>query len=449
MDAAERQRIVEENRLEYGEAYGSMRWTTPEESSRAEAERAALLDDLEGRVSWGCGNAKADCRTLSGGCRACAERSWSCLFVNGVCNARCFYCPSEQREVGEPTTNTLPFARPEHYAAYLKRFGFRGSSMSGGEPLLSFDRTIRYLTAARRALGSEGWLWMYTNGILLTREKLERLGETGLDEIRLDLSANGYELGALRLASEHVGTVTVEIPAIPEDEERVRGLLPELARSGVKHLNLHELRCTPYNLGRLLGRGAVFRHGARVTVVGSELAALRLLSASLDAPASPAVNYCSFIYKHRYQGSAARRRAAEAWLEGWESVSDAGYVRRSAARGTGAELDAALTRLLSSGADPKLWRMDRGAGRLELHPSLLAHAAGLALTVSYERSTLRPSVSYRHPFRELELGDGPAVFVERETALAEQSLASGGLAALPRGIRERYEELGEGLDPYF
>lgn len=89
MEESERQSCIESNRREYGDACESMRWVTPEEARDAEAERAALLGSLRGRVSWCFGSTKADCRDLSPGCRACLEGSWSCLFVNGVCNARC------------------------------------------------------------------------------------------------------------------------------------------------------------------------------------------------------------------------------------------------------------------------------------------------------------------------------------------------------------------------
>ena len=62
--------------------------------------------------------------SLSPGCRICGEGGWSCLFINGKCNCRCFYCPSPQDETGVPTTHRVAFARPADYAAYLDRFGF-------------------------------------------------------------------------------------------------------------------------------------------------------------------------------------------------------------------------------------------------------------------------------------------------------------------------------------
>jgi len=46
-------------------------------------------------------------------------------------------------------------------------------SISGGEPLLTFDRTLRYIAAVRRCSGSAVHIWMYTNGTLATAERLK------------------------------------------------------------------------------------------------------------------------------------------------------------------------------------------------------------------------------------------------------------------------------------
>lgn len=441
MDQSEREAAIEANRTEYGEAYQHMRWVTEEEAVRAEEERARLLDSLRGRAAWGYGATKADCRSLSPGCRCCGAGSWSCLFVNGLCNAHCYYCPSEQREVGEPATNTLPFPSPEAYGAYLRRFGIRGSSMSGGEPLLTLDRTLRFLEQAGRAVGPEGHLWMYTNGLLLTGEKLELLVEAGLKEIRIDLTANDYDLTPVRIAAGKLPVVTVEIPALPEDAERLRGLLPELAASGVCYLNLHELRATPYNLPRLARRGHAFRHGRRVTVMGSELAALSALESTVERGIDLPVNYCSCIYKSLHQGRAARSRAAEAARTPRESVTEAGYIRETWVTGSAEELTILERELAAAGRDPALWALDAGGGRLSLHASLVGLVAGrLSASARYHEAVLRAGASYHAAFREIELEGGSSIVAERRP-VGEVSPVPPGLAC--------YERLPEGLVPYF
>lgn len=319
--------MIDANEREYGRYYEFLRFPSPEEAADAETERTALLNWLGGHAEFGCNGTKVDCRRLSPGCRACADGGWSCLFINGRCNADCFYCPTPQDETGDPLTNGIPFASANDYAEYVARFGFTGASISGGEPLLTLERTLSYLAAVRQRRGDTIHLWLYTNGTLLTPEIAHELRLAGLDEIRFDIGATRYNLTKLALAVGVIPTVTVEIPAIPEDETLMREKLAEMAAAGVQHLNLHQLRLTPHNFRHLASRDYTFVHGEKVTVLESELTALRLVRHAIEAGIDLPVNYCSFPYKRRYQHAAARRRGIPFVQTPGETVTAAGYLR--------------------------------------------------------------------------------------------------------------------------
>jgi pyruvate formate-lyase activating enzyme-like uncharacterized protein len=318
------------NRQEYGRYYDFLQFPTPEQAMVATTERADLLAWLREHAVLGCHDTKVDCHRLSPGCQTCASGGWSCLFINGRCNASCFYCPTPQDETGDPLTNGIPFASPDDYAEYVARFGFTGASISGGEPLLTIDRTLAYLSAVRRRCGDAIHLWLYTNGILLTREIALELRAAGLDEIRFDIGATNYQLTKLRLAVGIMPTVTVEIPLVPEDEALLEKSLTEMVAAGVQHLNLHQLRLTPHNFRHLASRPYTFIHGEKVTVLESELAALRLVRFGVEQGIDLPINYCSFPYKRRFQHAAARRRGIPFILADRETVTTAGYVRRLA-----------------------------------------------------------------------------------------------------------------------
>ena len=315
------------NRREYGRHYDFLEFPGSGQAAAAQGERKELLAWLQENAEFGCADTKVDCRRLSPGCRTCAAGGWSCLFINGRCNASCFYCPTSQDDTGDPLTNGIPFATPEDYAEYVARFGFTGASISGGEPLLTLDRTLAYLDAVRRRCGDTVHLWLYTNGTLLTREIVGELRSAGLDEVRFDIGATNYNLSKLHLAVGVIPTVTVEIPTVPEDEELLREKLTEMAQSGVQHLNLHQLRLTPHNLRHLANRAYTFVHGESVTVLESELAALRLVRQAIEQGIDLPVNYCSFPYKRRFQHAAARRRGIPFVRADHEAVTEAGYLR--------------------------------------------------------------------------------------------------------------------------
>ncbi|MBN1340044.1 MAG: 4Fe-4S cluster-binding domain-containing protein [Bacteroidales bacterium] len=154
------------NQEEYGLKYNFLHFPDAQLAREMLDERDAIIRLLENRVTWTHKSTKADGSGLSEGCRICGEGTWSCLFINGICNSRCFYCPSPQHEVGEPETNSLIFPEPGTYVDYLKEFGFRGVSISGGEPLLTFEKSLSFIQTVRKPLGDAVYIWLYTNGKL-------------------------------------------------------------------------------------------------------------------------------------------------------------------------------------------------------------------------------------------------------------------------------------------
>ena len=400
------EKMINANIREYGNRYNLLTFLDEEEISIAIKERESLLAWLSCNASIGCAGTKVDCSGLSPGCLECTEGGWSCLFVNGRCNGRCFYCPTSQDDDGPPLTNGIIFTEPADYAAYLEYFGFSGASISGGEPLLVPELSISFLEAARERCGDKIHLWMYTNGTMLTKDLCNRLRDAGLDEIRFDLGAVRYNLKKLRLATGIIPTVTVEIPAVPEDEELMKLKIPEMKEAGVNHLNLHQLRLTPHNLPQFLERGYRFIHGEKITVPDSELSALRLVKHSIQYEAGLPVNYCSFPYKRRFQHAAARRRAALTVCAKGESVTESGYLR-----------------ILSSNS------------------------------VRYCEAVILQQPSYRSPFDKISLSTGRPLYIERRPVTAEIAVGSEQLAAFENGLFPaevaEFELIEAGLAPYF
>ena len=380
-------RLIESNRLEYGYKYDLLNFAGRDRLLTAEAERRELLQWLEQRATFCYAGTKVDCTSLSPGCRHCGDGGWSCLFVNGRCNGHCFYCPTSQDDHGPPVTNGLAFIDPDEYADYVAKLGFSGVSISGGEPLLTPDLTLSFLRAVRKRCGDKVHLWLYTNGIKLTADLCSKLKDAGLDEIRFDLGAVRYHLKKLRLAIGCIPTVTVEIPAVPEDEELLKLKMVEMAEAGVKHLNLHQMRLTPYNFGHLTARGYTFLHGEKVTLLESELCALRMVRFGLEQCIPLPVNYCSFTFKRRFQLAASRRRAALSICGSGETVTESGFLRTLSPTG-----------------------------------------------VSYCETALLQSPSYHAPFDKIVLKSGRPLYLERRPQSLEPELSGAELAALQAGF---------------
>ncbi|MBN2776953.1 MAG: radical SAM protein [Bacteroidales bacterium] len=264
--------------------------------------------------------------TISPGCEICGAGKWSCLFITNKCNANCFYCPAEQKYDEIPSTQSLDFESAEMYADYVNTFGFKGVSFSGGEPLLFFDRTLEYLKAVRQRL-PDIYIWMYTNGILADADKMQKLADAGLNEIRFDIGAIDYSIEKIKAAKDIIPNITIEIPAVPEKTERIIKLLPDMIEVGVTNLNLHQLRLTNYNAPKLLKHNYTYIGYERPIVLESEIAALKILNHAKKHHLPIGINYCSFAFKNRFQKAGFRKILADAINIPQNQLTENGFVR--------------------------------------------------------------------------------------------------------------------------
>jgi pyruvate formate-lyase activating enzyme-like uncharacterized protein len=401
--------------IDSGNDFDRLKFVSAGEASSAKELRRSIFSEIGRNIEFFGKGTKPVYRGMSRGCELCGAGSWSCLFINGKCNGRCFYCPSKQEAIGVPTTNTLNFPRVQDYEDYIDRFGFKGVSLSGGEPLLTPDITLRFLKAVKRRFGDRVYLWLYTNGTLVDSDVLLRLRDAGLDEIRFDIGATEYSLKKAGMAVGVIGHVTVEIPAIPEETNLLKNKLHEMSDLGISYLNLHQLRLTPHNLPHMVGRGYTCLHGEHPTVLESELAALDLLRhAALNRLPLP-INYCSFVYKNRFQKAAARRRGALLMGKTFEDVTESGYIRSLSAHGSMEAIGSAAAALENSGCPADAWCASKERDRILFRAAAwnFFPFEGLRLSVSYFESRIVPSISYRHPFKEIRLNRNRRIYAER------------------------------------
>ncbi|MFW5831347.1 MAG: hypothetical protein ACOCVA_03800 [Prolixibacteraceae bacterium] len=168
---------------------------------------------------------------------------------------------------------------------------------------------------------------MYTNGILADKTKFKKLVNAGIDEIRFDIGATGFKPDKLKAAKGIVPNITVEIPAVPEEKERLKKLLPEMIASGVTNLNLHQLRLTKHNAQKLVPRGYTFIPAEQPVVLESELAALEILNYAQRLQLEIGINYCSFFFKNRFQPAGFRKQIANILAGPDEAITEKGFIR--------------------------------------------------------------------------------------------------------------------------
>ncbi len=319
---------INKNEKELSKYAGIIKWVNSSQAIELENSRNVLFENMKDEIHLSCNQSKPWYKYLSEGCKLCTEGKWSCLFISGVCNAKCFFCPTRQDVENEvPSSQMKSFETPEDYADYINYFGFKGVSLSGGEPLLDIEKTISYIKAVREKCDPDIYIWVYTNGLIGTEENFKLLKNAGVNEVRFNLCASGYDLSLIEKASGIIDNITVEIPAVPEDCEKLIEMLPKLVKLGVKYLNLHTLRPTEYNIEKILHRPYTLAHGEAPIIIESELTALTVMEFAASNKLDIGINYCSYNYKYNFQKSGYRSIVSEKLKSEFQEVTDKGYLR--------------------------------------------------------------------------------------------------------------------------
>lgn len=318
--------LVNKNRENFS-AFPQVAFINYYQAKDYQQKRDDLIKNLSEHIQWQFKHTKPFLNKLSQGCQFCGQGKWSCLFITGICNAACFYCPSPQNSNDLPTTQQLTFPSPEAYTEYVNRLNYKGVSFSGGEPLLAYEKVMQYLTHLRKHGPPDLYIWMYTNGILATHEKLAQLADAGLDEIRFDIGATGFSLDKVKIAKGLIPNITIEIPAVPEEKEKLIALLPKMVDAGVTCLNLHQMRLTKHNAKKLTERRYTYSNAEQPVVIESELTALEIMNHAAVATPNLRVNYCAFYFKNRYQQAGYRNQVAQFLKKSHLEVTEKGYYR--------------------------------------------------------------------------------------------------------------------------
>lgn len=452
---------IEAIKRKVGWAYSDMRWLTSKGVERANQERSELLNSLSDKAKHSFKQNKLHIGNLSPGCLICGQGTWSCMFINGLCTANCFYC-AQNRNMKEERlpqiAEGITLDNPSDYILYLEKFNIKGVGFSGGEPMLVFPKLLEFTEKIRERFGKGFYLWAYTNGDLVDKDKLNRLKKAGLDEIRFDISARDYDLQPVEQAVGIIDTVTVEIPVIPEDFEKACQSLSAMQKLGVKHLNIHQLFATNFNYKNFIKRGYIFLHNSiNVAVLESEITALKLMNFALKQGLGLPINYCSVLYKARLQSRGEMLRRAPFVKESFEEITTIGYIRQLSLQDTPANINK-FVKLLEEKRCPKnSWLANEDKTEIFIPGSLLKHITfGKAkLNIRYFRPQFKVctcSVCARQAYKEINLNPQRKIEIRKDAVTQKKLTSSAAIRAFQKIFiedkRDKELTLGVLLEDY-
>lgn len=303
---------------------------------------------------------------LSPGCRICRQGASLVLFVTGICERDCFYCPlsEERRDRDVVYANERLVESDRDIIEEAKAIGALGTGITGGEPLLRRDLVIRSIRSLKREFGESHHIHLYT-GARPGPSALRDLAEAGLDEIRFHPPTSEWSeprqlSEALKNAKSAGLLVGVEIPAISPAPGVVEAVLKNDA-----FLNLNELEFSETNQRALRRLG--FRsndHGCGA--VGSEAVALEHFRVE-----GLRVHYCSSTFKDAVQLRERLKRRAERTARPFDLATEDGTLiygvilpnDQAQAGGTGA-VSLAVEQLKGLGVPEEMYTLSDG--RIEI-----------------------------------------------------------------------------------
>ncbi|MDI9643594.1 MAG: radical SAM protein [Candidatus Verstraetearchaeota archaeon] len=235
------------------------------------------------------------------GCRLCLNGGKMVLFITGICEKNCFYCPLSKERKGKDVVfaDEVKVREPLDVILECRAIDAEGTGITGGDPLMKVKRTLKYIRLLKREFGKEHHIHLYTSGRFAGRDVLLELKEAGLDEIRFHPTSALWDRIAV---AKQVGLCAgAELPSIPGEEKKVKAFIEFLDQIGADFLNLNQLEFSPGNALQMKQRGFDLEKGGISAVRGSEEAAMKLINWAASEGIRLPIHYCRSQVKDAIQ----------------------------------------------------------------------------------------------------------------------------------------------------
>jgi pyruvate formate-lyase activating enzyme-like uncharacterized protein len=256
------------------------------------------------------------------GCRMCAMGSKMVLFVTGVCQSACFYCPLSQDKAGNDVVfaDEMPVHNDNDILEELDAIGAEGAGLSGGDPLCRLERTLRFISLLKGSQGYDFHLHLYTSQSDADTQSIENLHKTGLDEIRFHPMTDNWS--AIETAVSLGMDVGIEVPAIPGEIESLKKIARRAEDIGVSFLNINELESSETNFASLSSLGLRLKNMGSASIAGSAEVANEFITWSARELEAISVHYCSAHFKDAIQMRNRLERRLERTVREFEERAD-------------------------------------------------------------------------------------------------------------------------------
>jgi pyruvate formate-lyase activating enzyme-like uncharacterized protein len=327
------------------------------------------------------------------------------LFVTGLCDSSCYYCPLSEEKTGKDAVfaDEMPVLNEEDIIYETDAIRGEGAGISGGDPLCTLERTLDYIRLLKSKYGKEFHIHLYTSDTTINRESLVQLKEAGLDEIRFHPQTTDWT--GIEHAIDMGLIVGLEIPAIPGQFEKLKRISIRAEELGLSFLNMNELEASETNFENLKAQGMRLTDLSSASIEGSAEVAWDILDWATENLSKLSVHFCSASYKDGVQmRNRLERRLEETIREFEERDADDSLLVLGIIRAVhGSKLDEAQlqkihqTLLQQLGVPSDMMNIDTIRMRIEIAPWILDDNSDAVKTSLEDLGPLEIGIAYEYP----------------------------------------------------
>lgn len=319
------------------------------------------------------------------GCQLCAKGGKMVLFVSGICDAKCFYCPisSEKKMLDVMFADEMPLQNMRDAIIEANMIQATGTGITGGDPLKFFERTSEYIRILKEEFGPRHHTHLYT--ISGSKRAIESVASAGLDEIRFHPPEEIWKhmdrsvfKDRIKWSRDNGMSVGIEVPSLPDREEDTKALIDFAIRMDLDFINLNELEFSETNFHNLLGRNYSVKNDYESGASGSKDLGISMVRQFPEFT----VHYCSAAFKDGVQLKNRLKRRASNVARRMDVITKEGTLIKGVIENN--DLQAVVADLRSVGVPEDMISLNQRKKRVEVPSWIIGELKKLVSYDMYE-----------------------------------------------------------------
>jgi uncharacterized protein len=264
------------------------------------------------------------------GCKLCVKGEKLVLFVTGLCAQKCTFCPVSEKKFGKDIVyaNEWKIENFNNLVEEIKLTNAKGAGITGGDPLVTIDKTCKYIKFLKKKFGKKFHIHLYTPFKLVNEQNMKKLFNAGLDEIRFHPNLDiDIEWKNINYAFKYKWDIGIEIPCLPDKLNEMKKMLNYFSDK-VNFVNLNELEFSDTIVKHYNMNNYKTKNNKSYAAKGSKENALKLISYAKKNKLKCSVYFCSALLKDKIQMGNRILRRAKGSAKSYDLITNEGMLVR-------------------------------------------------------------------------------------------------------------------------